>query len=194
MNNNKVGLYFGSFNPIHVGHLIIADFILKNSDLDKIWFVVSSHNPFKKKESLLADYHRLTLVNIAIEDNNKFKATDIEFHLSQPSYTINTLEHLKEKYPDKDFSLIIGGDNLVTFNKWKNYRKILENHKLYVYPRLGELTECPLSTHSSVIHVKSPIIEISSSMIRKSIKEKKDMRYMLPEKVYKYIKEMHFYE
>jgi nicotinate-nucleotide adenylyltransferase len=191
----KIGLFFGSFNPIHIGHLIIADYFLKYSDLNKIWFVISPHNPFKKKESLLADYHRFAMVNLAIEDNNAFKASDVEFKLPQPSYTINTLNHLHSLYPKHEFALIMGEDNLITFDKWKDYKNILENYKLYVYRRKNyNLQNLSFINNKNIIQIDTPLIEISASVIRQSIKNKKDMRYMLPAKVYDYIKEMHFYE
>jgi nicotinate-nucleotide adenylyltransferase len=191
----KIGLFFGSFNPIHIGHLIIADYFLKYSDLNKIWFVISPHNPFKKKESLLADYHRFAMVNLAIEDNNAFKASDVEFKLPQPSYTINTLNHLNSLYPKHEFALIMGEDNLITFDKWKDYKNILENYKLYVYRRKNyNLQNLSFINNKNIIQIDTPLIEISASVIRQSIKNKKDMRYMLPAKVYDYIKEMHFYE
>ncbi|MDG1859371.1 MAG: nicotinate (nicotinamide) nucleotide adenylyltransferase, partial [Emcibacteraceae bacterium] len=132
----NIGLYFGSFNPIHVGHLIIAQYMIQRDDIDAVWFVVSPQNPFKNKTTLLQDYHRLALVRIATEDEPKFKAEDIEFGLPQPSYTIDTLTYLKEKHPDKNFSLLMGEDNLRGFNKWKNYEQILANHHLFVYPRI----------------------------------------------------------
>ena len=192
-DSNNIGLYFGSFNPIHIGHLIIASYISQHTELSKIWFVVSPHNPLKEKKSLLGNIHRLAMVNLAIEDNHNFKSCDVEFFLPQPSYTIVTLEVLKEKYPEKKFNLILGADNLETFEKWRNYETILNNHKLFVFPRPGS-NGGKLKDHSSVVWINAPLIEISSSYIRKAIKEKKDFRYYLPEKVYQYISEMHFYE
>ncbi len=132
----KIGLYFGTFNPIHVGHLIIANHMAEHADLDQVWMVVTPHNPLKKKNTLLDDYHRLQMVHLATEDFPKIKPSDIEFKLSQPNYTVNTLVHLQEKYPNYEFSLIMGEDNLKSFHKWKNYEAILENHEIYVYPRL----------------------------------------------------------
>ena len=132
----KIGLYFGTFNPIHVGHLIIANHMAEHADLDQIWMVVTPHNPLKKKSTLLDDYHRLQMVHLATEDFPKIKPSDIEFKLSQPNYTVNTLVHLEEKYPNYEFSLIMGEDNLKSLHKWKNYEVILENHEIYVYPRL----------------------------------------------------------
>lgn len=189
----KTGLYFGSFNPIHNGHLIIANQMLANSDLEEIWFVISPHNPLKEKASLLEDYHRLALVKIAIDDNPKFKACDIEFKMPQPSYTIHTLVNLEEKYPGRSFGLIIGSDNLHSFDKWFNYEQILNNYKLYVYPRPNYIG-CDLKTHPSVKWVDAPLIEISSSYIRNCIKDDKSVRYLIPDKVLDYINDMHFYK
>lgn len=189
----KVGLFFGSFNPIHVGHMVLANYMLEFTDLDKIWFVVSPHNPLKEKKTLLAEHHRLQLVNIAIGDNVNIKSSDIEFKLPQPSYTITTLTYLKEKYPENDFVLILGEDNLTTFHKWKNQEEILINYELYVYPRVKS-ENCALKNHPKVKFVPAPIIEISSTEIRNAIKEKKDVRYFVPSSVWEYIKEMHFYE
>lgn len=192
-NNKKIGLFFGSFNPIHTGHLIIANYMLEFTALNEIWFVVSPQNPLKKRASLLADYHRLEMVNIAIENNAQMKSCDIEFKLSKPSYTIDTLTFLKEKYPLKDFVLIMGADSLQSLRKWKNFRQLLEFYEIYVYPRPGS-DGGEFITHKKVTKVDSPMIEISSSFIRKAIREKKNIDYFLPEKVYEYIKEMHFYE
>ncbi len=189
----KIGLYFGSFNPIHVGHLIIANHLVQNSDISKVWLVVSPHNPHKEKSSLLADNHRLRMVRLAIEDNPKLKASDIEFKLQQPSYTIHTLTHLSEKYPDKEFALIMGADNLSSFHKWKNYETILKNHHLYVYPRPGA-DGGALANHHNVTWVNAPLMEISSTQIREAIKNKKDVRYLLTESVHDYVKEMNFYK
>lgn len=189
----KVGLFFGSFNPIHVGHLVLANYMLEYTDLDRIWFVVSPHNPLKKKNSLLDEKQRLHLVNLAIGFNNKLKASNIEFKLPQPSYTINTLIYMQEKYPQNEFALIMGADNLESFPKWKNYEEILKHYQLYVYPRPkndgGEL-----KNHPQVKLVNAPMMEISSTAIRQAIKEKKDMRYFMPEEAWQYLKEMHFYE
>jgi nicotinate-nucleotide adenylyltransferase len=187
------GLFFGSFNPIHVGHLIIANYMVEFTDLSEVWFVISPHNPFKKKESLLNNIHRLQLVRIAIEDNKKLKASNIEFSMSQPSYTADTLAYLRDKYPKKKFALIMGSDNLETFHRWKNYENILINHKIYVYPR-PDSNGGELRNHNNIKMVNAPMIEISASFIRNAIREKKDVRYMLTESVYQYIREMHFYK
>lgn len=199
----KVGLYFGSFNPVHVGHLIIANHMANYADFDQVWLVVSPQNPLKKKESLLEDYHRLALVNIAIEGNEKLKASDIEFKLDIPSYTVTTLTYLKEKHPTYSFSLLMGEDNIRTFHKWYNYETILENHKIYVYPRAlnineaklyAEMPEHVLMQHENVHFVEDvPVMNISSSFIRKAIKEGKNVRYLLTESVERYIDEMNFY-
>lgn len=189
----KVGLFFGSFNPIHSGHLILANYMLEYTDLDRVWFVVSPHNPLKKKSTLLDEKQRFNLVNIAIGDNTKLKASNIEFKLPQPSYTIVTLTYLKEKYPQHEFALIMGADNLESLHKWKNYEEILNQYQLYVYPRPAH-DGGNLKNHARVQFVNAPLMEISSTAIRQAIKEKKDLRYFMPEAEWQYIKEMHFYE
>ena len=189
----KIGLFFGSFNPIHNGHLIIANYLLEFSDLDKIWFVISPQKPFKKKASLLADYHRYELVNLAIGDNNKYKVSDIEFKMPKPSYTIDTLTYLKDKYPEREFVLIMGSDNLKSLHKWKNSEQLLQNYKIIVYPRPG-FVGSEMKNNPKISIVQAPLMEISSTFIRKSIKEKRDIRFFMPEKTYNYIREMHFYE
>lgn len=191
--DKKIGLYFGSFNPIHVGHLIIANYLVEFSDLDEIWFVVSPHNPLKKKSSLLADYHRLALVRIAIEDNPKFKASDIEFKLSQPSYTAVTLEYLHEKYPSFQFALIMGADSLESLHKWKNYEAILNYYQIYVYPR-PNIGETQFDNHPMIHKVNAPLVEISSSFIREAISHGKNVSYFLTSPVLKYLEEMNFYK
>ncbi len=191
----KVGLFFGTFNPIHVGHLTIANHLAENSDLDQVWFVVTPHSPFKKKNSLLDDNQRLEMVYRATKDYSKLKPSDIEFNLPQPNYTINTLVHLEEKFPDHEFALIMGEDNLKSFHKWKNYQMIIEAHHVYVYPRLSEgKVETQFDKHPKIHHVDSPIMELSSTFIRKSIKERKNVRPMLPENVWEYLDEMNFYK
>jgi len=188
----NIGLYFGSFNPIHIGHLAIANYMIEYSDMERLWFVVSPQNPFKEKKSLLAENHRLSLVNTAIEDDLRFKASNIEFSMPQPSYTIDTLTYLREKYPEHNFSLIMGEDNLKSFHKWKNYEIILNNYQIYVYPR--DYKTISKTKFEDIKIVEAPLIEVSSSFIRKAIKEKKDVRYFMQSKVSEYIKEMHFYE
>ena len=190
----NIGLYFGTFNPIHVGHLIIANYMVENSDLDEVWLVVTPHNPFKKKKTLLENYHRLELVHLATEKYDKVKPSDIEFNLPQPNYTVHTLAHLSDKYPQHNFSLIMGEDNLKSFHKWKNYEIILEHHHIYVYPRISEGTiETQFDKHPKIHPIDAPIIEISSTHIRKGIKENKNIQPMLTESVWKYIDEMNFY-
>lgn len=191
-NNKKIGLYFGTFNPIHIGHLIIANHMVNYTDLDEVWLVVSPLNPFKKKNTLLDNYARLELVYRAIKDYDRLRVSDIEFGLPRPSYTINTLVYITEKYPNKDFSLIMGGDNLNSFHKWKNYELILQNHELYVYPRLLS-AKSSLDNHEKINLVDAPIMQISSSFIRNAIKDQIDVRAMLPANVWEYIDEMNYY-
>jgi nicotinate-nucleotide adenylyltransferase len=184
----KIGLYFGTFNPIHIGHLIIANHMAEYSDLNQIWMVVTPHNPLKKKEHLLDDYKRLNLVALATEDFPKIKPSDIEFKLPQPNYTVNTLAHLQDKFPQHEFSLIMGEDNLKSLHKWKNYEVILQNHDIYVYPRISsETATLDLKNHPRIHHVDAPIVEISSTFIRESIKNKKNIQPLIPYKVWEYI-------
>jgi nicotinate-nucleotide adenylyltransferase len=187
------GLFFGSFNPIHSGHLIIANYMLEWTDMEEVWFIVSPRNPLKEKQSLLADKHRLALVRTAIEDHPKFRASNIEFGLPQPSYTIHTLEALAEKYPNKQFALIMGADNLATLKKWKNYSQILEHNRIYVYPRPGT-DGGEFLRHPHVVFTSAPLMEISSTFIRESLRSGKSVKYLLPENVNQYISDMHFYE
>lgn len=188
----KVGLFFGSFNPIHVGHLVLANYMLSFTDLDKLWFVVSPHNPLKEKKTLLADHHRLEMVNRAIGDHPRLRASDIEFKLPQPSFTVNTLAWLSEKYPDYKFALIMGADNLNSLRKWKNYEVILEHYQIYVYPRPG-FDGGDLRNHPSVVFTEAPVMEISSTFIREAVKNKKDVQYFMPAVAWKYLDEMNFY-
>ena len=189
----RTALFFGSFNPIHVGHLIIANTMLQQEEIDEVWMVVSPQNPLKERSSLLADHHRLQMVRSAIDDNYRLRACDIEMHLPIPSYTVVTLAALGEKYPDREFCLIMGSDNLATFQRWRNYEYILEHYHLYVYPRPGS-ERCPLRNHPNVTMVDVPMMDISSSYIRAQIAAGRDVRYLLTEPVYKYLTEMHFYE
>lgn len=191
----KIGLFFGTFNPIHVGHMIIANHLAEFSDLEEVWFVVTPLSPFKKRSNLLPNYHRLAIAKIAVEDFPKLKASDIEFKLPEPNYTVNTLVHIEEKYPLNEFCLIMGEDNLKGFHKWKNFQTILENHDLYVYPRIsGEIPSNERLEHKKIHRIEAPVIQISSTFIRKGIKEGKDVRAMLPKDVWKYIDEMNFYK
>jgi len=189
----KTGLYFGSFNPVHIGHLAIANYMVEFSDLDQLWFVVSPQNPLKEKKSLLKAYHRLELTRLAVEDDDRFFVSDIEFKMPKPSYTIDTLTYLGEKYPDREFQMIMGSDGLRNFRRWKNADVLEEKYHRLVYPRPGMLCE-ELSEHTNITIMEAPLMEISSSFIRTAIREGKDVRYFLPEKTYQYIKEMHFYE
>jgi nicotinate-nucleotide adenylyltransferase len=189
----KVGLFFGSFNPIHIGHLVLANYMLEFTELERVWFVISPHNPLKEKKTLLKDNHRLQMVRLAIGEHTKMKASNIEFKLPQPSYTVNTLAHLSDQHPEHEFALIMGSDNLASFHKWKNYEYILQHHKIYVYPR-PNADGGILKTHSSVKLTQAPLLEISSSFLRDAIKNKKDVRYYFAEPVWNYLKEMHFYE
>ena len=195
----KIGLYFGSFNPIHIGHIAIAGYMTEFAGLDQVWFVVSPHNPLKKKETLLTDHHRLYMAQIAIGDNDKLRASDIEFKLPVPSYTIDTLTYLKEKFPKNEFCLVMGEDNLYTLHKWKNADELIRKYPIYVYPRPESLK--PSSTMldkilsmTDIHHVDAPMMDISGTFIRNGIKEGKDMSYFLSPAVWKYIREMHFYE
>ena len=191
----RIGLYFGTFNPIHIGHLTIANHMVEFSDLDEVWLVVTPHNPHKKKKTLLDDIQRLSMVRMAVEDYPKLKASTIEFDLPQPNYTVNTLAHLEEEYPGFNFCLIMGEDNLKSFHKWKNYEVILERYAIYVYPRVSEgFPEPEILSHPKITKVNAPIMELSSTFIRNSLKEGKNIRPMLPEKVWLYMDEMHFYK
>jgi len=200
--SKKIGLFFGSFNPIHVGHLLIANHMINFTDLKEIWFVVSPHNPHKKKASLLEDYHRLAIVKEAIDDNPKFKASNIEFALQKPSYTVETLVHLKEKYPTYKFSILMGEDNLRSFHKWKNYEVILKNNPIFIYPRVLTIQELEsrkpieqnkLINHPNITVTDAPVMKISSSFIRNLIKEGKSTKYLMTEAARKYVEEMNFY-
>ncbi len=191
----KVGLFFGTFNPIHIGHLVIANHMVEFSDLDEVWLVITPRSPFKQKQSLLDNNHRYQMVYEAIKDYPKLKASKIEFDLPQPNYTINTLLHLEEHYgSDFQFALLMGEDNLKSFHKWKNYEAILKNYAIYSYPRVspGVIPEA-LEDHPKIQHVKAPIMEISSTFIRKHHKAGKNIRAMLPDMVWEYMDEMNFY-
>ncbi|SFI15532.1 nicotinate (nicotinamide) nucleotide adenylyltransferase [Halpernia frigidisoli] len=191
----KIGLFFGSFNPIHIGHLILANYILENTDMEELWFVVSPQNPFKEKKSLLKDYHRLDMVNLALKNYPKMRASNVEFSLPTPSYTTNTLAYLKEKYPENSFSLIMGEDNLKSLPKWKNFESLIKNHQIIVYPRISTETADEISFNQENIHrISAPIIELSATEIRAMIKEGKNVRPMLPPEVFDFIDGSSFYK
>jgi nicotinate-nucleotide adenylyltransferase len=190
--SQKIGLFFGSFNPIHLGHLIIANVMAENTDLDKVWLVVSPQNPFKPSKGLLHEFDRYDMVKAAIADNYKLEASDIEFNLPKPSYTIHTLARLTEKHPTKEFKVILGEDNLENFTKWKNYQQILDQFGLYVYPR-PNVTNSSLSRHAQVKMVEAPLLDISATYIRSCIKNNKSIRYLVPEAVKNMIRSKNFY-
>ena len=189
----KIGLFFGSFNPVHVGHMIIANHIIEHTTLDQVWMVVSPQNPFKERKNLANSHDRIHLVNLAIGDENlNIRASDIEFGLPMPSYTIDTLTYLKEKY-SHEFSLIMGGDNLVSFHKWKNYKQILANHDIYIYKRSGS-GETALDNHANIHFLNAPLLNISSTFIRNEIKSGLSVQYIVPDAVYLYLKESTLYK
>lgn len=196
----KIGLFFGSFNPIHIGHLILANYILEHSDMQELWFVVSPQNPFKEKKSLLNDHNRLDMVQLAIKNYQKMRASNVEFSLPTPSYTIDTLTYLQEKHPDYSFSLIMGEDNLGSLHKWKNYDLLLQNYQVIVYPRIfGEdISSSPnmtqLKNHHNIHKIDAPIIELSATEIRDMIKSGKNVRPMLPPEVFEYLDGSSFYK
>lgn len=187
-----IGLYFGSFNPIHIGHLIVANHIVENSEIDKVWFVVSPHNPLKDSHSLLNEYHRLHLVNLAIEENTKFRASNVEFHLPKPSYTINTLTYLTEKFPLEKFSVIMGSDSFQNIHRWKNFEQLVRQYSFIVYLRPGfEIQE----THGADVTIlQAPMLAVSSTYIRDQIKQKKSIRYIVPDAVAEYILANKYYQ
>jgi len=182
----KTGLFFGSYNPIHTGHLIIANYMANHTGLNEVWLVVSPHNPLKDKSGLTNMYDRLEMAKLATENAEHIRVSDIEFALPQPSYTIDTLTYLHEKYPEKEFVLIMGADNLVSFKKWKNYEVLLKNYQIYVYPR-PEANVLEWENHPSITFTKTPLMEISSTFIRKAIKENKNIQFFLPDKVIDFI-------
>ncbi len=188
----KIGLFFGSFNPVHVGHLIIANHVLNDTDLEQVWFVVSPQNPFKQSGSLLNEYHRLHLIQSAIEGETKIKASNIEFKLPKPSYTIDTLTYLHEKYPQHQFSIILGSDGFSNINKWKNYENIINSIKLYIYLRTG--FDVVNTIEANIEILKAPILEISSTHIRELIKKKKSIRFLVPDVVNEEIESNHYYK
>jgi nicotinate-nucleotide adenylyltransferase len=188
----NIGLYFGSFNPIHTGHLIIANHFINNSDLQQVWLVVSPQNPLKPSGSLLNEYHRLHLVQTAIEGETNIRASKVEFNLPKPSYTINTLIYLEEKYPQHKFIIIMGSDSLKNITKWKNYNLLLKNYDIYIYPRPNFNSKEDTIKKSKIIN--APEIDISSTQIRKLIKEKKSIRYLVPDSVMEEIKKNNYYK
>ncbi|MBW6491184.1 MAG: nicotinate-nucleotide adenylyltransferase [Lentimicrobium sp.] len=192
-NKSKpTGLFFGSFNPIHNGHLCIAEYMIEFGGLQDVWFVVSPHNPLKDKSTLLSDQYRLDMVEAAIRGDERFRVSDIEFRMPRPSYTIDTLTRFSEQYPDRNFVLIAGTDVLPSFHKWKNYEQLLEHYQLIIYPRHGE-DDHPLLKHPSISLIQAPRIEISASFIREAIKNNKTIRFFLPEAVREIIEKMGFY-
>jgi len=188
----KIGLFFGSFNPIHIGHLIVANLMVESTDLKKVWFVVSPQNPRKPSKGLLHEFDRYDMVRAAVHDNYKLEVSNVEFHLPKPSYTINTLVHLHEKHPDKEFRIIMGEDNLQTFTKWKNYKQILDHYGLYVYPRPSTQLS-GLKTHPSVTLVNAPMLDISATFIRGCIRNKRSIRYLVPDAVEEMIRAKGYY-
>jgi nicotinate-nucleotide adenylyltransferase len=192
----KIGLFFGSFNPIHIGHLILANYILENSDMDELWFVVSPQNPFKDKKSLLKDHNRLDMVQLAVKNYPNMRASNVEFSLPKPSYTIDTLTYLHEKYPDYSFSLIMGEDNLESLHKWKNSDLLINNHHIIVYPRVfeGEKKHPEYLQHENISLIKAPVIELSATEIRNMLKDGKNVRPMLPPEVFEYLDGSSFYK
>lgn len=188
----QIGLFFGSFNPIHNGHLIIANSILQRAKLQEIWFVVSPQNPFKKSTSLLPIHDRLHLVNVAIEDNPKFRASDIELSLPKPSYTIDTLTHLREKFPQHTFSLILGGDNLETIHKWKNADILLRDYTFYVYNRNAQNN--PFPDNKNIHFFEFPLLDVSSTFLRNELKANRSVQYFVPQKVWEYIDNYNLYK
>ena len=188
----KVGLFFGSFNPIHIGHLIIANVMAETTDLKKVWMVVSPHNPFKPSKGLLHEFDRYDMVRAVVYDHYKIEASDVEFHLPKPSYTIHTLVHLSEKHPDKEFKVIIGEDNLTNFSNWKNHQRILEDYGLYVYPR-PHAQPSDLKTHPNVKIVDAPMLDISATFLRKCIRNHQSIRYLVPDVVEEMIRTRGFY-
>lgn len=191
-DKKEVGLFFGSFNPIHIGHLMLANYMVEFTTMNELWFVVSPQNPFKETGSLLPEIHRYALVERTIEDDSRFRVSNIEFSLPKPSYTCDTLAHLEERYPTYDFSLIMGGDNLSHLHKWKNAEYLVNNHKIYVYPRPNAKAGA-FSKHKNVCEVNAPMVEVSASFVREAIKNNKDVHWFLPKNAWQYLDEMGFY-
>ncbi len=193
-SNKQIGLFFGSFNPVHIGHLILANYFTEHAGLDEVWFVLTPHNPLKERKTLLADHHRLYLLRLAVEPYEKFKVSTVEFDLPMPNYTVVTLAHLQDLYPDYNFVLLMGQDALVSLPKWKNFKTILKHYKIYVYPRRRNPVTELMKEKNIFFFEEAPIVEISASQIRKDIAEGRNVRPMLPERVYEYIMEMNFYK
>lgn len=189
----KIGLFFGSFNPIHIGHLIIANYMANHTNLDKVWLVVSPQNPFKKYGDLVNTYDRLEMAKLATDNSDGIKVSDVELKLPQPSYTIDTLAYLKEKYPEHEFAIIMGSDNLATLHKWKNYKLILRDYRIYVYPRPG-YENAELASHPSVTITMTPLMELSATFIRKSLAEGKNIQYFVPDSVLNFIDSKSLYK
>jgi nicotinate-nucleotide adenylyltransferase len=180
-----IGLYFGSFNPVHIGHLIIANHVVNHTDVDKVWFVVSPHNPLKEAHSLLNEYDRLHILNLAIEDNNKFRGSNVEFHLPKPSYTIDTLTYLTEKFPLERFSVVMGSDSFQNIHRWKNYEQLVDNYSIIIYNRPGfEIKE---KYGADITILDAPLLDVSSTFVRKQLKEKKSIKYLVPTNVEEYL-------
>lgn len=188
-----IGLFFGSFNPIHTGHLIIANYMANYTELDEVWLIVTPHNPLKKKDSLINQYDRLEMVNLAIEQAENIRSSTIEFSLPQPSYTIDTLTYLREKYPEKAFVLIMGSDNLVSLHKWKNYEVILRDYRVLVYPRPDYPAPVEWTAHPSITITDTPLMEFSSTFIRNAVKADKNIRYFVPDSVMAFIESKGLY-
>jgi len=188
----KTGLFFGSFNPVHIGHMAIANYFVEFTDIDELWFVVSPHNPLKDKTNLLDCQARLELLQLAIKDDKRFLASDIEFDLPQPSYTVDTLEKLKRLFPDNEFVIVMGSDGLPTFNKWKNYQEITRNYQRYVYPR-GTENKTTETANENIRLVNAPRLDISSTFLRESIAQGRDIRHFLPDGVFKLILDKAYY-
>ncbi len=190
---NKIGLYFGSFNPVHIGHMAIANYFVEYSDLDEIWFIVSPQNPLKKRNTLIPEQNRYHMVDIAISADERFRVSDVEFFMPKPSYTIDTLTYLSERNSSKQFCLIMGSDNLATLHKWKNYEQIISDYNIYVYPRPG-FDKSSVADKQTITVIDAPMMDISSTMIRNSIKEGRYLNYFLPAKVYDYIRKENLYD
>jgi nicotinate-nucleotide adenylyltransferase len=189
----KIGLYFGTYNPIHIGHMAIANYMVEFTDIDQLWFVVSPHNPHKKKNNLLNDYDRLEMVHLAVDDDHRFRVSDIEFYMPKPSYTIDTLVYLEDKFSNHNFKILMGSDNLKSFHKWKNHETIVGNYGVIVYPRPG-FDKSIYKSHKNITITDAPLMEISSTFIRNAIKEGKDVKHLLPPKVWEYVDKMGFYK